>query len=118
MPQHRADSRHSNRLVADNLPLLEQLRRDNRVFFSPHGVHDDHFIIQYAMQQSEGKGCLIVSNDKFRELPSMQIDAGNGRRVGAFIRKNRLPFMCTCTNADARVLIGVVLLTVQHCANS
>lgn len=68
VPQHRADSRPHNRLVANNLSLLEQLRRENRVFFSPHGVHDDHFIVQYAMQQNESGGCLIVSNDKFREV--------------------------------------------------
>jgi hypothetical protein len=97
VPQHRADDRAPpSRFVADNIPLLEHLRRERRVFFSPAGCHDDYFIIHYAMEQSsDSEGCLIVSNDQFREMPSLQADPENGRRVREFISKNRLPFMCT-----------------------
>lgn len=79
VPYARTDTRPRNKnMVADNLELLQQLKRDGKVFFSPAGVgvHDDHFIIRAALQyRDQGDAVVIVSNDHFREIGMFALTA-------------------------------------------
>lgn len=90
VPRHRIETRGQNdRNVADDVPLLLSLRKSGRVFFSPESCHDDYFILQYAIEHE----AFVISNDRFREMPGLQNERANMRRVAAFIENMRVPFM-------------------------
>lgn len=90
VPSARLDNRpHNKHMVADNVELLQQLKREQKVVYSPSGVgaHDDHFIIQVALQyRNQGDNVAIVSNDHFREM-------GKHRGLGQIDLREIHPFV-------------------------
>lgn len=71
VPQCRVDTHPSNELVADNVELLQQLKREGKVFFSIAGARgaDEHFIIRAALQyHDQGEAVVIVSNASFEKI--------------------------------------------------
>lgn len=90
VPRNKVDTRAKicNDRVADDPELLMRLADADLVAFTPAGVHDDHFLLSYAMQ----KQIDIISNDRFQKEISEQDTPADTRNLQGFLREHLIPY--------------------------